>query len=170
MELSPHRIVNLSKRLNLRLAQEQIRPPKSSETEPAYTREVLSLVVKIELSNLPGLALRFRGDGGSAQAIPASVLGIPFFPDMAVTIGEQNLWAAEVKILRATNRQNAIATAIGQATIYRSRYEHVAVILIDTSPSSQVNQKALVREVGELGLNLVIRPRVGKTLLPQSDN
>lgn len=151
----------------MRVAQEVIRPPRQDESEPEYTRSVLSVVVKDELGRLPGLALRYRGDGDQENAIPASVLGIPFYPDMAVTIGAQNLWAAEVKVLRDSGRQSALATAIGQATIYRSRYQYVSVVLIDVAPTNRSSQAALISQMGALGLSLIIRARHGKLMIAQ---
>ena len=93
---------------------------------------------------------------------------IAFYPDLAVTLGKQNLWAVEVKLLKRTGRQSSITTALGQASLYKSRYEHVLVVLIDSSPSSALSQKSLINQGKKLGLNIVIRPRVGKILLQQA--
>jgi hypothetical protein len=124
--------------------------------------------VRAELNQLEGLDLQFRGDGGDAQAVPASALDVLFYPDLAVSFGKQHLWAAEVKVLRSSNRQNAIATALGQATLYRSRYEHVLVVLVDTSPTTRLNQRQLADNAKEMGLRVVIRSRVGISLLAQA--
>ena len=168
MELTPQRSTNLSRRLFDRLCKAEIRPPHHDESEPSYTRSVLAPLVREELATLPHLHLLLRGDGGSERALPASALDIEWFPDLAVSLGPQNLWAAEVKILRPTNRQNSIATAFGQATLYRSRYEHVAVVLIDTAPSSRLSQEQLSADGRGLNMRVVIRPRSGKVLLEQA--
>lgn len=170
IELNAQRSSNLSKRLYRALSSAEIRVPRKGESEPSFTRSALAPIVRGELSQLPGLHLQFRGDGGDAQAVPASALEIPFYPDLAVSFGKQHLWAAEVKVLRSTNRQNALTTALGQATLYRSRYEHVLVILVDTSPSSRSSQRQLANSAKDLGLRVVIRPRVGSELLPQATN
>lgn len=129
---------------------------------------MVSGIVRRELQNLHGIPFIFRGDGGDSQAVPASVLGIDFFPDLAVSVGRQNLWAAEVKFLRAVNRQNSIATALGQATMYRTRYEHVAVFLVDLDPVDKRIQRRLVSQVQELDINVVVRSKSGRILLPQT--
>lgn len=167
-ELTAQRSSNLSKRLYLALCSADIRVPRQDESEPNFTRTALAPVVRTELDKLTGLPLHFRGDGGDSQAVPASALEIPFFPDLAVSIGKQHLWAAEVKVLRSSNRQNAIATALGQATLYRSRYEHVLVILIDTAPTNRHSQRQLADGAKDMGLRVVIRPRTGNALLPQA--
>ena len=168
VELNAQRSSNLSKRLYRALCSAEVRIPRADESEPNFTRTVLAPVVREQLNQLTGLQLQFRGDGGDSQAFPASALEIPFYPDLAVSIGKQHLWAAEVKVLRDTNRQNAIATALGQATLYRSRYEHVLVVLVDTTPTSRLSQRDLVDSAKQMGLRVVIRARVGKVLLPQA--
>ena len=169
VELNAQRTSNLSKRLYRAFCAAEVRVPRADESEPSFTRSALASVVREELSQLEGLHLQFRGDGGDSQAFPASALEVPFYPDLAVSLGKQHIWAAEVKVLRGTNRQNSIATALGQATLYRSRYEHVLVILIDTAPTSRLSQRQLVDSAKDMGLRVVIRPRVGKVLLPQAE-
>ena len=73
-----------------------------------------------------------------------------------------------LKLLKRTGRQSSIATALGQASLYKSRYEHVLVVLIDSSPSSVLSQKSLINQGKELGINIVIRPRNVKILLQQA--
>ena len=73
-----------------------------------------------------------------------------------------------LKLLKRTGRQSSIATALGQASLYKSRYEHVLVVLIDSSPSSVLSQKSLINQGKELGINIVIRPRIEKILLQQA--
>ena len=167
IELNHQRASNLSKRLYLALAAREIRTPRTDESEPTFTRTALAPIVRAELEQLPGISLQFRGDGGDSQAVPASALDVDFYPDLAVSIGKQHLWAAEVKILRGKNRQNAVATALGQATLYRTRYEHVLVVLIDTAPVSRQSQKQLLESANQMGLRVALRTRVGNTLLPQ---
>lgn len=167
LELNVQRSLNLSKRLNLALCQSDIRVPSRDESEPHFTRTALAPVVREVLGQLDGIDLQFRGDGGDAQAVPATALDIDFYPDLAVSIGKQHLWAAEVKVLRTTGRQNAIATALGQATLYRTRYEHVVVVLIDIAPVSRTSQRQLLESAQRMGLEVVLRTRVGKTLMRQ---
>lgn len=133
--LSDLRSKNLAKRISQALQNAEVPAPRDSESEPHFTRRVLAPIVRAELAQLPRLPLQLRGDGGDEQAIPSFVLDAVFFPDLAVSIASQHVWAAEVKFLRDGGRQNALATAIGQTLIYQRRYEHVALILIDFSNS-----------------------------------
>jgi hypothetical protein len=165
--LNSNRSSNLSKRLYKALCETSIRVPETDESEPSFTRTVLAPVIRIEVDQLLGVGLQFRGDGGDSQAVPASALDVDFYPDLAVSLGRQHLWAAEVKILRDKNRQNAIATALGQATLYRTRYEHVLVVLVDLSPVSRARQKELVENARRMGIRVALRTRAGKSLLKQ---
>jgi len=167
LELNAQRSLNLSKRLNLALCQSEIRVPSRDESEPHFTRTVLAPVVREVLGQLDGIDLQFRGDGGDTQAVPATALDIDFYPDLAVSIGKQHLWAVEVKVLRTTGRQNTISTALGQATLYRTRYEHVVVVLIDIAPVSRTSQRQLLESAQRMGLEVVLRTRAGKTLMRQ---
>ncbi len=169
-ELTSSRSSTLNLRILKHLSSSQLRPPKLDESEPSYTKSVLFHALEEDLKLIKGIGLKVRGDGAGEKALPSSALEIPFYPDLAVSLGKQNLWAAEVKLLRRSGRQSSIASAIGQATLYRTRYEHVAVILIDTAPSSTHSQKQLVNQCRDLGLNIVIRPRIGKMLIPQKMN
>lgn len=169
MRINANRSANLSGRILSALARHDLRTPAKTESEPAYTKSVLAPIVRYELERLARLPLQFRGDGGDSSSFPATALSIQFFPDLAVSSGAQHLWAAEVKILRASGRQNALATALGQATLYRSRYEHVAVVLIDTAPTDRDSQVELGRDVANLGLSLILRPKLGKRLLEQHE-
>lgn len=166
MTLSARRSANLSNRIVDALAFQAIDPPRTDELERSYTARCLAPVVRSILEDLPGSGLRLRGDGCSEQAVPARVLDVEFFPDLAVSLGGQYIWAAEVKFVRERNRQNSIDTAIGQATLYRSRYEHSAVVLINTGGHTDGNLKAFTDLDQELGLRFVVRTRFGKSLLP----
>jgi len=164
VELSPERMRNLNRNLCLRLSSDQFRLPQSGESEPSFTRKVISGSIFRELENHPNLHLKYRGDGGNELAFPAAALDIQFFPDMAVSLGTQHIWAAEVKLLRSSNRQAALAAAIGQATLYRIRYDYVVVMLVDLEPASLESRVHLAELGKQLELNFVIRHRVGNVL------
>jgi hypothetical protein len=168
MELSPRRSANLGAKLFEALEVCELPAPNREESEPSFTRRTLSEIVRAELKALSGIPLVFRGDGGESRAVPASALGIDFYPDLAVSIGHQNIWAAEVKFLRQTNRQNSIATALGQATMYRTRYEHVALILVDLDPVDRRLQRKLAQQAKGFDLDVVVRSKSGPLLLPQT--
>lgn len=166
MSLTSRRSANLAARIVDALSVEDIDPPRVDELERAYTARCLAPVVRTVLSDLPGSGLKLRGDGSNEQAIPARALDVEFYPDLAVSLGSQHIWAAEVKFVRSTGRQNSVATAIGQATLYRSRYEHTAVVLIDTGRHATGALRALTDLDEALGMRFVVRARTGKTLLP----
>lgn len=165
--LNSQRSSNLGKKLFRTLCESEISSPEPGEPEPAFTRRVLAPLIRAEIEGLRGIPLKLRGDGGDSQAVPANALEIPFYPDLAVSIGGQNLWAAEVKLLRKTGRQSAIATAFGQAALYRSRYEHVAVVLIDLSPGSARSRSEFMQISEAVGVRVVVRPRIGGKILGQ---
>ena len=167
LALNALRSSNLAKRLTTSLREADLRVPRTDESEPQFTRAVLAPVIRAVLGQLSGIDLQFRGDGGDTQAVPAAALDIDFYPDLAVSIGKQHIWAAEVKILRTAGRQNAISTALGQATLYRTRYEHVLVVLIDVAPVSRDSQLQLLESAQRMGLEVVLRTRVGKSLMRQ---
>jgi hypothetical protein len=166
MTLTPRRSANLAQRLVDALSTTEVEPPRTGELERAYTARCLAPIVRDVLDDLPGSGLRLKGDGSHEQAIPARVLDVEFFPDLAVSLGSQHLWAAEVKFVRASGRQNSVATAIGQAALYRSRYEHAAVVLIDTGRHNAGALRALTELDEALGLQFVVRAKLGKSLLP----
>jgi hypothetical protein len=73
-----------------------------------------------------------------------------------------------VKFLRMTGRQNSLATAIGQAALYLGRYEHVSLVLIDLNPSTPESRQQFEYQARQIGLEAVIRPRLGDRLSTQS--
>lgn len=166
--LSAHRTSNLQARITTALGEAKLHPPFSSESEPQFTRRVLAPIVREVLNTLPGLNLHFRGDGGDEQAIPASMLGVEFFPDLAVSAGQQHVWAAEVKFLKSHARQSSIATAVGQATIYRRRYSLVSVILVDLAPSLHGAFEDVVQFAKTVGLHTVFASVIGPSVMSYS--
>lgn len=169
MRLSQDRSAALHARLFELMSVAYLRAPRDNELETAYTRSVLTPIVIGELERLNGLPFKCRGDGTAVAPVPASALDVEFFPDVAVSLGSQHLWAAEVKVLRDTNRQSAIATAFGQAALYRSRYDHVTVVLVDTTLPTREGARRLNALSRKIGIPVVLRPRVGDALMAHSD-
>lgn len=163
--LSNERSRRLAKLLFRLLSTTEFRCP-SSEGEVAYTSRVLCPAVSNELKELGlGVRLRLKGDGTGERALPASFLDQSFYPDLAISRGRQNLWAAEVKILRRTSRQNAIATAFGQASLYMSRYEHVTIVFIDTVPG-YINADQIGELRTDVKVPVIVRKAAGTKLSP----
>ena len=58
---------------------------------------------------------------------------------MILTVDQVEVMAIEVKFLRSSGRQNAVATALGQASIYKlADFAAVAVCLIDLESTSDI--------------------------------
>lgn len=166
MSLSPTRVENLGRRLTEVLAESEFRLPTQGESEPQYTSRVLAPAIRATIHGLVGLSFQLRGDGFAESAIPARILGMDFFPDLAVSSGADNLWAAEVKILGKSQRQNATATAIGQAQIYLTRYRYAVVFLVDTAQRSEKKFPDSSTLSQALGVQIVRRTRRGEELAP----
>lgn len=106
---------------------------ETGERETAYTARALVPLITKELESLGVTGLLVSGDGGAPQR-PVRFLGFRFFPDIAVKYLHQDVWALEVKFVRGPLAQQAIATALGQAMIYRTDkgYPHSCVLLLET--------------------------------------
>jgi hypothetical protein len=92
--------------------------------------------------------------------MPVSFLGRRFQPDITVTTDQHYLIACEVKFLRDKGLQNAITTAVEQASLYRiAGYAEAVIVLIDVardyaSQASVDDARTLLRGTG---LHLVHR-------------
>jgi hypothetical protein len=133
--------------------------PQPGESEPAYTRRCLQPAVAAEIEAL-GIEGLWRGGDGAAPVPTIAFLGRRFFADLTVHYHSQPILACEVKLLRAPSTQNALATAIGQASLYREAgYPRAALVLVDMVrqlPEEAV--RAADRGFAALGLlHLVVR-------------
>ncbi len=162
--LSSKRSRHLAQLLHETLSTSELSPPTKDEGEVSFTSRVLCAAIRLKLDEL-GLSIRLslKGDGTGKRAIPASFLDQDFYPDLSISRASQNLWAIEVKILRHSGRQNAIATAFGQASLYRSRYENVSVVFIDKVPGF-LDKSNIVETSEKLGIPVIVRKVAGKTL------
>lgn len=165
-QLSKERSIRLANVVFEVLATSAMECPEKNEGEVSFTRRVLCQAVRNELAAM-GLSVRLslKGDGTGEKALPASFLDQSFYPDLAISRGSQNLWAAEVKILRESNRQNSIATAFGQASLYKSRYEHVVIVFIDKRPGF-VDVAHIEEMSDQISTPIIVRRIAGKTLIP----
>jgi hypothetical protein len=110
---------------------EALTVPAASDGETSYTKRLLIPLVDSVLAGLefPGLARRGSEAG---QLRSAHLLGHPFYPDIMIDWRSEPILAIEVKFLRVAQRQNAIATAVGQSLIYLRRYPSSFVMLLDS--------------------------------------
>lgn len=160
-ELTPRRARRLFELLIRELRSAPIRAPSPSEGETTFTRSVLAPLLQSFLDEVgfPGLLL--RGDG-AASVTSAHLLGAPFYPDIAVEHYRAPALAVEVKLLRGANRQNSVATAVGQASLYKQRYPHVGMALFDVRDSVPTAEVAAADSFlgGVLGVPLIYRARL----------
>lgn len=104
-------------------------------SEPKFTATKLTPAVEEVVDPFQSRSLRVRGDGCSQQAVPATLLGANFYPDVGITYKRTDcLWAAEVKFLKGPDFSGALSKAVGQANVYLSRYRHVTLVLVADRP------------------------------------
>lgn len=107
--------------------------PMPGEGEVGYTRRCIQPLIGALVKRLRIVGLLQAGDG-SAPVAPVPFLGRFFYPDVTLTFRGQPLLACEVKLLRDSRVQYALATAVGQVSIYRDAgYPHGVLILIDVT-------------------------------------
>jgi hypothetical protein len=140
-ELTPERRERLLGRVTASLRSSPLRTPADDEGETLYTTRCLAPLLAEIVSDIafPGLVPL----GAGFSIVPCHFLGMNFWPDLGIAYFGDYVLAIEVKFLRTGQRQNSIATAIGQSVIYRQRYRHVSTLLIDTVVSTS---NAHVRE------------------------
>lgn len=133
--------------------------PESSDEigEVEFTRRFVLPAVRGVLSGVGNAPFVVRGDGAEAQAVPAVLLGHEFYPDVAVAFSAEHFWALEVKFLRDAGRNDSLAKAIGQAALYRTRYEYASVLAIDWSSVRGHRKSAIEVPLEELGLQVMVR-------------
>jgi hypothetical protein len=108
--------------------------------------------------------IQYAGTGG-APVDSASALGLNFYPDAALRTASQRLLAIEVKFLRGTQRQYSLATALGQALLYRRRYRYVVAFLVDSKLTSTEELQDLKASASQAGVDVVLRRVAGKELI-----
>lgn len=128
--ISEARLDRLVGLLQADLAKVAIDAPHSSEREPSYTRRCVTEPVSQFLMSLdiPGLVVAGELEG---PVRPIYLLGRRFYPDISIAYGGDMLIAIEVKYLR---NSGSIATAIGQAMVYRTfAYRRALVFMVNRS-------------------------------------
>ena len=83
-----------------------------------YTRRQIVPRMKETLEEF-GISGRLLGGHHTGIDRPVRFMGADFHPDIAVMFREQRLIAFEVKILTGAGRGGSVATALGQASVYR---------------------------------------------------
>jgi hypothetical protein len=149
-----------------RLREAPLASPAPTDSERQFTAQRLHPVVQRLFRELDIRGLGTAGDGGPPVA-PTYLLGLQFYPDITIAHYDRRLLAIEVKILRIGQRQNALATAVGQAAIYKGLYERTCVLVVDMVgelPDDEVVSARTLLSGAALGL--VVRRRDGSRLLP----
>jgi hypothetical protein len=166
--LTAGQVDRLTSLITDRLRTSDLSPPFEDESEPAYTTRELRRPMRevLEELGIPGLA---TAGGGAGQIRPVYMLGLHFYPDLIVTFRRSPIVAVEVKYLKRGQRQNSLATAVGQATVYRQwGYRRAIVVLIDLANRLVDEEVAEAQhEFMSTGfLELVIRRVVGTVVQP----
>ena len=151
------RLRSLVQRFNSSISAVEIPVAAIEGGEVQLTRDFLYPVVREALAEFGNAPFIVRGDGASSQAIPATMLDQSFFPDLAVSFGSEHLWAAEVKFLRESNRNDSFTKAVGQACLYKARYRYSTMILFDCVPPSRLSISLAQDLAKNLGIGIVVR-------------
>lgn len=133
------------------------------EREPNIVRKALVPAIAAELKKLGIEGLTLEGEGLSL-ARPTVYLGSNFYPDVAVLDLGTRAIAIEVKKLDGPSRQSKLATALGQATIYKlTGYAQSIVFLTEDGHNIlpvDLRDTLRLHDVSQLPL-VVYRPIVG---------
>jgi hypothetical protein len=137
--------------------------PAVGESEPSYTARCLHQAIEILVKNIGIRGLRATGER-LAPVRTVHFLGLRFYPDLAIMYREWPIIAIEVKYLGGRHSQTALATAIGQATIYRlGGYLRSFVLLIDQRGHSSDDSPYSQDDV-------IVRKTRGGILLPNEED
>jgi hypothetical protein len=120
--------------------------PEPGEHEPAYCARQIRPLLKAAIDRLGIHGLLIAGPG--AQPIrPVYVLGMRFYPDLAVMYHSSPTLAIEVKYLSTPTKQTAFASAVGQAMIYRiGGYQRSIVFVLEMAHRHPPEQSASAPE------------------------
>jgi hypothetical protein len=156
----PQHVERVALLLQERLRNAPLPPPDVQETEFGFTSRALQPLIAEAVHDREITGLLHAGDG-VAPVAPVSFLGKPFYPDITVAFHTQLLLACEVKFLKDRQRQNVLATALGQASLYRAAgYERAMLVLLDVGrPSLRPDQVQMADALlhSAHGLHLVVR-------------
>jgi hypothetical protein len=145
----------------------ELEAPHPNEHEPAYTARCLVPLVRgfVQRLDIPGLV---EAGEGASRVRPVPVFGLLFFPDLTVTYHRERILAFEVKFLGHGGRQNSIATALGQAYLYREGgYRRTGAFLIDDARILSDEDITYAEErLRSAGIEIVVRRRRGDILDP----
>lgn len=155
-QLDERRARNLNSWVTSLLGSGELSAPLPRETEPQFTARVLLPALR-DLFEEHKVGATFRGDGGAERAIHAAVFGCEFYPDIGISYHTQLVLAIEVKFLRSQGTQNALATAFGQAALYKTRYQYSCAFLV-TSTTPEPHAIRTLREAASIaGIEAVVR-------------
>ncbi len=143
--------------------------PTSRETEFQYTKRVLQPIAQRLVDSLETPGLVCGGDGGGPTH-RSTLLGMAFVPDIEFSYRGQRLVAVEVKFVGATRRQQNIASAMGQALIYRlGGFQFCIALILDMLTNSYrfAAADALVNSTGHFGIIVKRRNHLGQLVTEQ---
>jgi hypothetical protein len=105
--------------------------PALSEGEPAYTARILKPFIEFAIDQrVSSRHIHVYGDGAKVRAYAKAILGLKFYPDIAVLEQTDKVWCAEVKLAKTSLIGDVLAKALGQALIYHQVYPFVTVVIL----------------------------------------
>jgi len=115
--------------------------PEGGEGEVAYSSRVIAASLQGALSEL-GITGLTIGGSGAGPVRRVNFLGSVFIPDFTISYHNSQLIACEVKLARGPNPQGPIATAIGQAAVYKaSGFPFAIALIVDFTAVSNYPEK-----------------------------
>lgn len=126
--------------------------PLDLESEPSYTGRCIFPQLEKCLKEINEPKLLLRSDN-SMVGRPRPVLfgGQRFFPDLSFELSTNRSLAIEVKFLKSDNFSGSVATAIGQAFVYKSLgYDFSHVVMVAKATNIELTKN----EVLELSVAL----------------
>ena len=99
--------------------------------------------------------LRLEEPRGGVQ--PVEMADTSFWPDMTVgSDAHSTLVAVEVKCLTQKGRPGQVASAIGQALIYRELYEHSLILMVDLDDLDIAFPDSLAEKLADNDIDFVL--------------
>ncbi len=130
-----------------------------NETEPQYTQRVLQPIARRILTEIEAPGMVCGGDGG-VPTHRTNMLGMTFAPDLEFSYRGQRLVAIENKFVTYKHRQRSIASAMGQALVYRiGGFPLCIVLLLDLVTSSYANSIRAAPRLSTDDIRIIVKRR-----------
>lgn len=165
-ELTDRQVARLMELVLSQLRKTVLSAPRPTEHEPQYTARSLQEPIRQVLDGL-GIHGLIRTGEGAGRVGPVVLFGQRFYPDLAVTYHGRKVLAFEVKFMRQSGRENAVATALGQTYLYRQAGYRVSGAFLIDMYGRMTNAEITAAETicRSAGIEVVVRRRSGQLLI-----